>query len=89
MLEARHLAERVNAGVGATGDGQLRVRAEDPLDRVLDLGLDRPLSGLRGPAGEPATVVGDVESGGGRQTSSRKTISVESERRGPSLTIRV
>ncbi len=70
-----------------SGTSAPRMRSE----RRLELALDRALAGLRGPAAEPGSVVGDLEpvAGQARQTSSRKTISVESERRGPSLTIRV
>ena len=57
--------------------------------RLRSLGLDRftPLPGLPGPPGELSAVVLEDEPGG--HTSSRKTISVESDRRGPSFRIRV
>ena len=60
---------------------------EDDAERTLDLLLNRPLTRLARPAGKTAPVVLDDELRG--QTSSSSTISVESERRGPSFRIRV
>jgi hypothetical protein len=88
VVEARDLGPGVDARVGAAGDREPRRIAEEALEPGLDLTLDRPQARLGGPSGERAPVVGDLEAVGA-QTSSRKTISVESERRGPSLTIRV
>jgi hypothetical protein len=81
------LAEGVDAGVGAAGDGQPDVGAQQRGQRALELSLDRALPGLRRPPGEAGAVVLECELE--PQTSSRKTISVESLRRGPSLRIRV
>jgi hypothetical protein len=53
----------------------------------FDLALNGPQAGLRRPAGEVGPVVFEKEPAG--QTSSRKTISVASERRGPSFRILV
>jgi len=87
-LEARDLGGGVDARVRAAGDGERRLRAQDAPQGGLELALDRAQAGLRGPATEPGSVVGDLQPVAG-QTSSRKTISVESDRRGPSFTIRV
>jgi hypothetical protein len=54
---------------------------------LLNLPLNCPLPRLPGPPGEATAVVLDDESA--PQTSSKKTISVESERLGPSFRIRV
>ena len=51
-LEARHLPPGVDPGVGAAGDRERRRLAEDPLQRRLELALDRALARLRRPAGE-------------------------------------
>jgi hypothetical protein len=88
VREARHLARSVDAGVRAARDRELDPLPDDLLDGRFELGLDCALARLGGPAGKPGPVVGDFEPRG-TQTSSRKTISVESERRGPSFTIRV
>ena len=77
----------MHTGVGATGDGQRNRTAEDRRERLLERALDAAQPRLGGPAGEPGPVVFEIEPGG--QTSSRKTISVESERRGPSFRMRV
>ena len=72
-----------------------RVASQHDRERPLDLLLDRPLAGLARPPGELAAVVLEDQPGarsafsGSGQTSSSNTISVESERRGPSLRIRV
>jgi hypothetical protein len=88
VLEARDLAERVDAGVCAAGDRELEpLPAENAFERGLQLRLNRPALRLGGPARKAGPVVRDLETS--RQTSSRKTISVESERRWPSLTILV
>ena len=102
---AGHLPLRVNSGVGATGDRQPdRAPAQDDAQRTLQLVLDRPQTGLRRPAREVGPVVFDQSAGrpvhpdrpppppprpGLGQTSSSSTISVESDRRGPSFRIRV
>jgi hypothetical protein len=54
---ARHLAERVHAGVGPTGDLQGRRLPERGGERRLQLSLDRPQPGLARPAGEARPVV--------------------------------
>jgi hypothetical protein len=77
----------MHAGVGAAGDRQLNRLTEDGLQGELDLGLDRAQTRLAGPAGEARPVVFEKEPGG--QTSSRKTISLASDRRGPSFKMRV
>jgi hypothetical protein len=79
----------VNAGVRPAGDGQRDRRApEDLPDPFLCDRLDGPEPGLPGPSGKTGPLIGncDLEDG---YTSSRKTISVESDRRGPSFTMRV
>jgi hypothetical protein len=78
----------MDARVGAPGDDEPDGLGQDPREGRLELALDRSQPRLRGPARERAAVVGDAETERA-QTSSRKTISVESERRGPSFTIRV
>ena len=91
VLEARHLAPRVDAGVGSPRDGERHALLEYLLESGAQLTLDRSQPGLGRPAAEGAAVVGERQpyDQSKPQTSSRKTISVESERRGPSLTIRV
>ena len=92
-LVRRHLAQRVNPGVGPTGDCErYTVRtAKQNAERALNLPFDTPPPGLLRPAGEPAPVILEQEPRDRRraQTSSSSTISVESERRGPSFRIRV
>src|SRR5262245_3214915 len=58
-LEARHLTPRVNARVGAPGNGEGHGLAEDALERALDLALHGAQAGLRGPAREGRAVVRD------------------------------
>ena len=96
---AGHLPPGVHARVGAPGDGQRhRVAAQDDAERALELALDRAQAGLARPAREAGPVVLDQQpcdraelagDAGRPQTSSSRTISVESERRGPSFRIRV
>jgi hypothetical protein len=81
------LPARMDAGVGASCDGQLNRLLADRRKRTSQLALDRAQAGLRGPAREIGPVVFEKKPAG--QTSSRKTISVESDRRGPSFRIRV
>ena len=64
-----HLAPRVHAPVRAPGHRQQGLGAQDCLDRRLQLGLDRALAGLRGPAGEWAAVVFERELGDEGQRS--------------------
>jgi hypothetical protein len=52
------LAERVDAAVGAAGDGQLGRRAQDRRERRLEHALHRPLTRLDGPPHEGRAVVG-------------------------------
>ncbi len=89
--EARHLANGVHPGIRAPGDGDLHALAEQLLEGVGQDALDRAQPGLRRPAGEAGTVILERQSEDwrGAQTSSMKTISDESERRGPSLRMRV
>jgi hypothetical protein len=60
-LEAHHLAERVDAGVGAPRDVEPDRLAEQGLERRSELRLDGAAARLHGPAGEVAAVVGEVE----------------------------
>ena len=60
-LEARHLAQGVDAGVGAPGDGQLDRLAQDRRQRRLQLALHRPQARLPRPAAEAGAVVFDVQ----------------------------
>jgi hypothetical protein len=82
-----HLRASVHARIGATCHRQRDRSLRDRGERALQLSLDRAQPRLRGPAREIGPVVFEEEPGG--QTSSRKTISLESERRGPSFRILV
>jgi len=64
-VEARHLAERVDAGVGAAGDSQLDRLAQDRRQGGLQLPLHGSQPGLARPAAEAGAVVFDLESHGG------------------------
>ena len=104
MRIADHLPPGVHTRVGAPGDPQ-RERpavaahgAENRVQRALQLRFDRAQARLAHPARESAPVVLERELAHHRpalrfrpwrQTSSMKTISVESLRRGPSLRMRV
>jgi hypothetical protein len=73
--------------VSPTRNRQLDRLLADRGERTPQFALDRAQPRLRGPAREIGSVVFEEEPAG--QTSSRKTISVESDRRGPSFRIRV
>jgi len=88
---ARHLSERMNACVRPTGHGEgYGSVAQHDLERPFDLLLYRPAPGLPGPAAEVRAVVFEQQPAlqPRRYTSSSSTISVWSERRGPSFMIR-
>ena len=77
----------MNAGISSPGNHQLdRVDPEDGGECALDLTLNRPRPRLPRPPRKFAPVVLEDELCG--QTSSSSTISVESDRRGPSFRIR-
>jgi len=78
----------VHAGIGSPGDNERNgLAAKQHAERAFDLTLDASPPRLGGPTGKPAPVVFENELYA--QTSSRSTISVASERRGPSFRIRV
>ncbi len=94
-LVARHLAACVDARIRASGDRQRDRRiTENDGERAFELLLDGPLAGLTRPAGKVRPAVLNCQARRQRrrpvaQTSSSSTISVESDRRGPSFRIRV
>jgi hypothetical protein len=81
----RDLRERVDAAVGAAGDGEVDARtAPQRGERVLDRALDGPAAGLSGPAGEVRAVVLDRQAGGQfrppkRFSSERKMFTIETK----------
>jgi hypothetical protein len=77
----------MDAGIRPPRDRQRHSPAKQFLEDRLELALDRAEGGLRSPAGVRGPVVFEKKPAG--QTSSRKTISVASERRGPSFRILV
>jgi hypothetical protein len=81
------LPTRVDTRIRPPCDRQVRRFTAESRQGVLEAALNRPKPGLQRPAGEVGPVVFEKEAGG--QTSSRKTISVASERRGPSFRILV
>ena len=84
------LSRGVHPGIRPPGDSyEDSVGAQQDTDRAGDLLLHRPQPRLSRPARERAPVVLEQELGDGTQTSSSSTISVESDRRGPSFRIRV
>ena len=60
-IDMRHLAGRMDAGIGAAGAAQRDLFAAKSLDRLLDRRLHRMLARLALPAGIEAAVIFDVE----------------------------
>ena len=60
-VDVRHLAGGMDAGVGAPGDHEPRVAAEDARERVLERPLHGAQPGLARPAAEVRAVIGDIE----------------------------
>jgi hypothetical protein len=62
-VKARHLAERVDTGVGPPGDGQSRPRLKHLIQSGAELTLDRSQPRLGGPAAKAGAVVleGELE----------------------------
>src|SRR3954452_9713347 len=83
----RDLAACMHTRVRPSGDRQLSWLLAHSGQGALELALDGAQPRLRRPAGEVGPVVFEKYPAG--QTSSRKTISDASERRGPSLRMRV
>src|SRR6185312_5413486 len=92
---AGDLTPGMDAGVGPPRHSQPNARnTQDNSQSTFDRVLNGPRTVLPSPAGKPRTVVLQQEprahpSRAARYTSSSRTISVESERRGPSFKIRV
>ena len=86
-LKMHHLPQRVHAGVGPARNRHLDRCSEEGGQRPFDLLLNRPQARLIRPTRKSTAVVLQKEPSG--QTSSSSTISVESDRRGPSFRIRV
>jgi len=77
----------MNARVRAPGDGNLHaLEPQNQAEGAFNLCLDGPQARLTRPTGKTTALV--LEDDARLQTSSSSTISVESDRRGPSFKIR-
>jgi hypothetical protein len=61
QIDVRHLSRGVHPGVGASGDDEARIPAEDPGEGILEGALYGAQPGLARPAAKVRAVIGDIE----------------------------